>query len=110
MADGSTPAHTDESDSAKDFGQSPSGDEPMTSEQRAQLQTLSEQANVPFDGRLTKAQASRRIGELQPRAPHGEPEQRASEEGGLVSPDPTGNPGSLGKVQQSKPNGAPSSA
>ena len=41
------------------------GDEPMTGAQRSYLKTLSEEAKVPFDGELTKAQASKRIDELQ---------------------------------------------
>ena len=41
------------------------GDEPMTGAQRSYLQTLSEEAHVDFDGTLSKAEASRRIDELQ---------------------------------------------
>jgi hypothetical protein len=41
------------------------GDEPMTGAQRSYLKTLSEEAGVPFDEHLTKAEASRRIDELQ---------------------------------------------
>ena len=41
------------------------GDEPMTGAQRSYLKTLSEEAKVPFDDRLSKAGASRRIEELQ---------------------------------------------
>jgi hypothetical protein len=40
------------------------GDEPMTGAQRSYLETLCEQAGLPFDQNLTKAQASRRIDEL----------------------------------------------
>jgi hypothetical protein len=47
------------------------GDEPMTGAQRSYLKTLSEEAGVPFDERLTKAQASRRIDELQKRTGRG---------------------------------------
>lgn len=39
------------------------GDEPITG-QRSYLKTLSEEAKQPFDEKLTKAQASRRIEEL----------------------------------------------
>lgn len=42
-----------------------SADEPMTDAQRVYLQSLSEEAKVPFDARLTKEQASKRIDELQ---------------------------------------------
>ena len=41
------------------------GDEPMTGAQRSYLKTLSEEAKVPFDDNLSKADASRRIDELQ---------------------------------------------
>ena len=43
------------------------GDEPMTGAQRSYLQTLSQQANEPFDESLSKAAASKRIDELQER-------------------------------------------
>ena len=41
------------------------GDEPMTGAQRSYLKTLCEEAKVPFDDKLTKAQPSKRIDELQ---------------------------------------------
>ena len=41
------------------------GDEPMTGAQRSYLKTLCEEAKVPFDDKLSKAQASKRIDELQ---------------------------------------------
>ena len=41
------------------------GDEPMTGAQKSYLKTLSEEANEPFDENLTKADASKRIDELQ---------------------------------------------
>jgi DUF3072 family protein len=41
------------------------GDEPMTGPQRSYLQTLSREAGAEFDDGLTKAEASRRIDELQ---------------------------------------------
>ena len=41
------------------------GDEPMTGAQRSYLKTLSEEAKVEFDENLTKAEASKRIEELQ---------------------------------------------
>jgi hypothetical protein len=47
------------------------GDEPMTGAQRSYLKTLSEEAKVPFDDSLTKAEASRRIDELQRRTGRG---------------------------------------
>jgi hypothetical protein len=41
------------------------GGEPMTGAQASYLKTLSERAGEPFDEKLTKADASRRIDELQ---------------------------------------------
>jgi Protein of unknown function (DUF3072) len=41
------------------------GDEPMTGAQASYLKTLSDQAGEPFDEDLTKAEASRRIDQLQ---------------------------------------------
>ena len=41
------------------------GDEPMTGAQASYLQTLSEEANQEFDPGLSKADASKRIDELQ---------------------------------------------
>jgi glyoxylase-like metal-dependent hydrolase (beta-lactamase superfamily II) len=41
------------------------GDEPMTGAQRSYLKTLSEEAKVEFDDTLSKAEASKRIDELQ---------------------------------------------
>ena len=52
------------------------GDEPMTGAQHSYLKTLSEEAHVPFDGSLSKAEASKRIDELQARTGRGEDTQR----------------------------------
>lgn len=41
------------------------GDEPMTGAQASYLKTLSDQAGEPFTTELTKAEASKRIDELQ---------------------------------------------
>ncbi len=41
------------------------GEEPMTGPQASYLRTLCQEAGEPFDEGLTKAQASRRIEELQ---------------------------------------------
>ncbi len=41
------------------------GDEPMTGAQASYLKTLSDEAGVEFDESLSKADASRRIDELQ---------------------------------------------
>jgi hypothetical protein len=41
------------------------GDEPMTAAQASYLETLSQEADEPLDTSLTKAEASKRIDELQ---------------------------------------------
>ena len=41
------------------------GDEPMTGPQMSYLKTLSQEAGEEFDEKLTKAEASKRIDELQ---------------------------------------------
>ena len=48
------------------------GDEPMTGAQASYLKTLSDQADEAFDEALTKAEASRRIDELQQRTGRGQ--------------------------------------
>lgn len=48
------------------------GEEPMTGAQKSYLKTLSEEAHEPFDDTLSKAQASKRIDELQARTGRGE--------------------------------------
>jgi hypothetical protein len=47
------------------------GDERMTGAQASYLRTLSQEANEPFDENLTKAEASKRIDELQDRTGRG---------------------------------------
>ena len=49
----------------KDPSEWSTGDEPMTGPQTSYLKTLCQEAKVEFDETLTKAQASRRIDELQ---------------------------------------------
>ena len=49
----------------KDPSEWTTGDEPMTGPQASYLKTLCQEAKVEFDEALTKAQASRRIDELQ---------------------------------------------
>ena len=56
----------------KDPDEWKTGDEPMTGAQASYLKTLSDQANEPFDEDLTKAEASRRIDELQQRTGRGQ--------------------------------------
>ena len=55
----------DDSNTIKDPENWTTGDEPMTGAQKSYLSTLSEEAKVEFDENLTKAEASKRIDELQ---------------------------------------------
>jgi hypothetical protein len=48
------------------------GDEPMTGPQASYLETLCREAGEKFDPNLTKAEASRRIDELQERTNRGQ--------------------------------------
>jgi hypothetical protein len=54
----------DESNTVKNPDEWKTGDEPMTGAQRSYLKTLSDEAHVPFEENLTKAEASKRIDEL----------------------------------------------
>jgi Protein of unknown function (DUF3072) len=58
----------DDSNTVKNPDEWKTGDEPMTGAQRSYLKTLSDEANVPFDEKLTKAEASKRIDELKQRS------------------------------------------
>lgn len=71
MTDKRTQAQAEHSNMEKDPADWVTGDEPMTGAQRSYLKTLSEEAKEGFDERLTKAQASRRIDELQARTGRG---------------------------------------
>lgn len=71
MTDKRTQQHADQSNMEKDPDEWTTGDEPMTGAQRSYLKTLCEEAKVEFDDRLTKAQASKRIDELQRRTGRG---------------------------------------
>lgn len=65
------PKSQDVSNTVKDPDDWTTGDEPMTGAQRSYLKTLSEEAKEPFVEGLTKAEASRRIEELQARTGRG---------------------------------------
>jgi hypothetical protein len=65
MTDKETAAHSSEGNTEKDPADWVTGDEPMTGAQKSYLKTLSEEAKVDFDESLTKAEASKRIDELQ---------------------------------------------
>lgn len=71
MTDKRTQEQADRSNMEKRPEDWTTGDEPMTGAQRSYLKTLSEEARVPFDEHLTKAEASRRIDELQKRTGRG---------------------------------------
>jgi hypothetical protein len=71
MSDKKTQEHSDESNTIKDPDNWTTGDEPMTGAQRSYLSTLSQEAKVEFDENLTKAEASKRIDELQEKTGRG---------------------------------------
>jgi hypothetical protein len=56
----------------KDPAEWVTGDEKMTGAQASYLQTLSQEAGEPFDETLSKADASRRIDELQDKTGRGQ--------------------------------------
>jgi hypothetical protein len=72
MTDKQTQAMAGQSNMEKDPKDWVTGDEPMTGAQRSYLKTLSEEAREPFDENLSKADASRRIDELQARTGRGQ--------------------------------------
>ena len=55
----------------KDPNEWVTGDEPMTGAQKSYLKTLSDQAGEEFDESLSKADASKRIDELQDKTGRG---------------------------------------
>jgi uncharacterized damage-inducible protein DinB len=59
------------SNTEKDPDQWVTGEEPMTGAQASYLQTLSQEANEAFDDSLSKADASKRIDELQQKTGRG---------------------------------------
>ena len=71
MADKKIQEHADESNTIKDPENWTTGDEPMTGAQASYLSTLSEEAKEEFDEKLTKAEASKRIEELQQKTGRG---------------------------------------
>lgn len=84
MTDKRTQESAGNSNMEKDPADWVTGDEPMTGAQRSYLKTLSEEAKVPFDENLSKADASRRIDELQEMTGRGvsKGEQGGSDGGG----------------------------
>ena len=67
--------HAPRENPAKDPDEWTTGDEPMTGAQRSYLRTLCQEANEEFDESLTKAEASKRIDELQERTGRGKPKR-----------------------------------
>ena|SRR5690606_7855485 len=96
MTDKRTQAHASESNMQKNPDEWTTGDEPMTGAQRSYLKTLCEEAKVPFDDTLTKAQASKRIDELQALTGRGKAAAGDRVEEGLGGRGAAGNPGTLG--------------
>jgi hypothetical protein len=72
MADKQTAQRADEGNTIKDPDTWTTGDEPMTGAQRSYLHTLAEEAGEKVDDELTKAEASKRIDELQERTGRGQ--------------------------------------
>ena len=62
--------HTEQT-TAKDPDDWATGDEPMTGAQRSYLQTLAREAGEDIPGELTKAEASKKIEQLQDRTGRG---------------------------------------
>jgi hypothetical protein len=71
MADKRTQQQAENTNMVKDPEDWTTGDEPMTGAQKSYLKTLSEEAQEPFDENLTKAEASKRIEELQQKTGRG---------------------------------------
>ena len=71
MTDKETQSRADESNTIKNPDDWTTGDEPMTGAQRSYLKTLSEEAKEEFDENLSKAEASKRIDELQEKTGRG---------------------------------------
>jgi hypothetical protein len=65
MTDKLTQERADGSNRIKDPDDWTTGDEPMTGAQRSYLHTLAEEARVEVEDDLTKAEASKKIDELQ---------------------------------------------
>ena len=59
------------SNTEKDPNEWVTGDEPMTGAQQSYLNTLCDEANEPFDPNISKADASKRIDELQAKTGRG---------------------------------------
>ena len=74
MTDKRTQEQAPKGNMLKEPDQWTTGEEPMTGAQRSYLKTLCEEAKEPFDESLTKAEASKRIDELQEITGRGKPD------------------------------------
>jgi hypothetical protein len=75
MTDKATQERSGESNVRKNPDQWTTGDEPMTGAQRSYLHTLAEEAGEQVDENLTKAEASKKIDELQQKTGRGKANQ-----------------------------------
>lgn len=66
----------DPSNTVKDPDDWTTGDEPMTGAQRSYLNTLASEAGEEIDDNLTKAEASKKIDELQQKTGRGVPDTK----------------------------------
>jgi hypothetical protein len=71
MTDKATQERSGESNMEKDPEQWTTGDEPMTGAQRSYLKTLAEEAGEEVSDSMSKAEASKRIDELQEKTGRG---------------------------------------
>jgi hypothetical protein len=71
MTDRRTQQDADQGNTIKDPDQWTTGDEPMTGAQRSYLHTLAEEARENVDDDLTKAEASKKIDDLQEKTGRG---------------------------------------
>jgi hypothetical protein len=71
MTDKRTQENASDSNMQKDPDNWTTGDEQMTGAQRSYLKTLSEEAGEEYDDNLTKAEASKKIDELQAKTGRG---------------------------------------
>lgn len=71
MTDKRTQDQADQSNTIKDPDKWTTGEEPMTGAQRSYLHTLAEEAGEEIDDNLSKAEASKKIDELQAKTGRG---------------------------------------
>ena len=71
MTDRRTQQDAEQGNTIKDPDQWTTGDEPMTGAQRSYLHTLAEEARENVDDDLTKAEASKKVDDLQEKTGRG---------------------------------------